>query len=144
MEKKREKTSSVVIRQKKVLKEMLANDGKLEPAVRKAGYSKNYARAGRFQKTKTWKDLLEEYLPDDELQKKHKQLLNQKTKLRFKGVEIGEVDETDVQAKALDMAYKLKGKYAPEKFQNVSPYEDMTLEELNEEIEKIERKLKKK
>lgn len=62
-----------------------------------------------------------ELLPDDLLAEKHLKLLNKQQVLITKN-EDGEADiiqtgEIDVQAvaKGLDMAYKLKGNYAPEK-----------------------------
>ena len=61
---------------KAILKEAVANGGKIEPAVVKAGLSKAYARSGKLQKTKGWKELLEKYIPDGELMKKHSEQLN--------------------------------------------------------------------
>lgn len=68
-----------------------------------------------------------ESLPDDLLAEKHLALLN-KQEVRLKNNnETGEIDvvptgEIDVIAvsKGLDMAYKLKGSYAPEKSQSIN------------------------
>ena len=57
--------------------------------------------------SKGWKELMDEYLPDKLLASKHQALLNKLDKE-------GEIDANAV-GKALDMAYKLKGKNAPEK-----------------------------
>jgi hypothetical protein len=87
--------------------------------------------------------LLEEFLPDEALQQKHKELLNAKKLLKVKGIPVSGMyeEDSDVQSKALDMAYKLKGKYAPEKTLTISPYDDLSPEELDAEIAKIEKQL---
>lgn len=63
---------------------------------------------------------LAERIPDDLLEEKHLALLN-KTEKVYVGGEILHED-IDVQAvsKGLEMAYKLKGSYAPEKSQSVN------------------------
>lgn len=64
-----------------------------------------------------------ERLPDDLLEERHLELLNKKETIRRRDSEgnetIEETNQIDVQAvtKGLDMAYKLKGSYAPEKSQ---------------------------
>ena len=85
-----------------------------------AGYSPVTADTpSKLTKTKAWQDLMEEYLPDSLLAKKHKELLNAKLKktTRLANDEVLVEENLDVQAvsKGLDMAYKLTGKYAPEK-----------------------------
>ena len=77
-------------------------DGKEEvkPAMIAEGYS--LTTAGNpylVTRTKSWKELLDEYLPQEKLARKHDQLLN------------SEKDETAI--KALDLAYKVRGDYAP-------------------------------
>lgn len=92
-----------------------------------------------------WQQLMEEYLPDAEIAEKHKQLLNQTRVEYFvfpKTMSDGEILEkvssagldliviqngekgryafyatadANARSKAIDMAYKLKGSYAPEK-----------------------------
>ena len=90
-------------------------------ALMKAGYSSWSARkAGRITTTKQWKDLIEEFMPDEGLADKHRQLLNQKKQIsaRITNANAGidtmdfiEVDDAAVQVKALEMAYKLKGRF---------------------------------
>ena len=69
--------------------------------------------------SKGWNELLETYLPDSLLAKKHKELLTIPRKIRqfSKGDLMTEVEELDSQAvsKGLDMGYKLKGHYKDEK-----------------------------
>ena len=43
---------------------MVSNGGKVIPAMKKAGFSPAYAKSGKLQKTRTWNELLEDYLPD--------------------------------------------------------------------------------
>ena len=65
---------------------------------------------------------MEEYLPDETLAKIHEQLLtkqdvivrNNPTTGKMEVIATGQIDVQAVKA-ALDMAYKLKGSYAPEK-----------------------------
>lgn len=63
---------------------------------------------------------IQEMLPDDLLAERHLELLN-KREQRVVGEELLEVGP-DVQAvsKGLDMAYKIKGNYAPEKSVNLN------------------------
>lgn len=69
--------------------------------------------------SKGWNELLETYLPDSLLAKKHKELLSIPKKIRQfnKGKLMTEYEELDSQAvsKGLDMGYKLKGHYKAEK-----------------------------
>lgn len=64
-----------------ILKKMSGNVGKgKKPSVKQAaiemGYSESYADSGRLQKTRTWKQALDHYLPEDKLLKVHDQQLN--------------------------------------------------------------------
>lgn len=77
-----------------------------------------------------------EALPDGLLAEKHLALLNKKEVVTKNNVTTGEVDviatgEIDVQAvaKGLDMAYKLKGTYAPEKSVNLNMRIDAEVQE---------------
>lgn len=101
------------LRQKRVLEKIVGNRGKTPgEAMREVGFSKAYSKNPKqMMSTKSWNELLEEELPDDELLKVHKGLLKDKNwKARDNG---------------LDKAYKLKGKYAPEKTENVTSYESL-------------------
>lgn len=138
-------------KQKKVIKNLVENGGNLKKAIKDAGYADGYAEGQQITGTKTWKELLDEFLPDEELQKKHKELLEARKAIIFKGIPMNlTVPDYDIQAKALDMGYKLKGSYAPEKHQTVNPFEGLDNEELDEQIAALEkqinvaRKLRKK
>lgn len=100
---------------------VLESDGKMpvSRAMLKAGYPKSTSKnPHRVTRSKTWEKLMEKHLPDGHLQKKHREFLDSKRVIRTfrKGEFETEIEETDGNAvKALDMAYKLKGRYSPEK-----------------------------
>jgi hypothetical protein len=94
------------IRAKKVLDKIVESNGKIsmQKAMIESGYSVTHAHNSHLlTRSKMWQDLLNEFLPDELLLKKHFELL---TKLDDKG-------EVDVQAtaRALDLAYKIKNRY---------------------------------
>jgi hypothetical protein len=112
------------LKQKKAFK-MVESGRHLKEVMVKAGYSKNTAIAPtKLTKSKGWLELMEKYLPDKLLAEKHKELLEvpKKTKHFKKGeleVEFEELDSNAI-SKGLDMAYKIKGRYAPEKNLNIN------------------------
>ena len=104
------------------------------------GFFLGSAHTGHPEATKQWPALMQKYLPDKLLATRHKQLLNKKEVKttfnhelgEFVPIKTGEIDKEAV-SKGLDMAYKLKGSYAPEKRLNLnlnSPYKELTDEEL--------------
>lgn len=108
-------------RHKLVLKEMSDNISKgmtLEKAMLKHGYSKNYARAStHLRNTESWETLVKDVLNDNFLVDKHVKLLNKKE--LFFNKDTGLIDSGQVHSdvkSGLDMAYKLKNKYAPEEY----------------------------
>lgn len=93
---------------------------------------------------------LAERIPDDLVNEKHLALLNKKEMKRTFNAEIGEwievaTGDVDTQAvsKGLDMAYKLKGSYAPDKTINLNLEADITNPKARELAEKYENELKK-
>lgn len=110
------------IRQEILAKKISENDGKpMGQLMKESGYSANYAKTpSRLKQTLTWKELMEKYLPDKLLQKRHKQLLNKREFIAIgkkgerKVLKTGEMDP-DAVAKGLDMAYKLKDRYPRQK-----------------------------
>lgn len=80
-----------------------------------AGYSPKTALNPRdLTDSKGWNELMEDYLPDKLLAGKHKEFLESPRIITTyqRGEVVNEVEETSPQAvKALDMAYKLKGRY---------------------------------
>ena len=105
-------------RKKKVLHHLVANGGSMKDAMVKAGYSKAYAKnPKKFRETATWKELLDENLPDWLLTETHQQLL-------------GSEDE-NIQLRATDLGYKIKSKFDPEVTEHIiRNYKDLSDEEL--------------
>lgn len=114
-------------KQKIVLNEMVLNGGNLERAVKEAKdpktgdkiYSARYARSGKIVKTKTWQELMEKELPDDDLLKVNKEGLiatfekpiivgrDEKGKPEYEYIE---KPDFNARHKYLETAYKIKGK----------------------------------
>jgi len=130
------------IKQKKAVKKIVENRGNISKGMRDAGYSPKTAKNPKaLTDSKGWQELMEEYLPDKDLAKKHQELLrkqeiivrnNNKTG-KIEVIKTGELD-TQAVGKGLEMAYKLKGKYAPTKVKFIDEYEGYTEEEIKEEI----------
>lgn len=118
--------SNPTIRQKKLAKEISENLGTpMGKAMRKVGYSKEYSESPKqLTSTKSWQDLMEEYIPDTLLAEKHQALLNKKEQIVVRNGNTSEVvmtDEIDTQAvkAGVDMGYKLKGRFAPEQHEHI-------------------------
>lgn len=115
------RTKKVTIKQRLVAKNLSENIGKpVGKAMREAGYAESTSKSpALLTKSKNWPILVEKYLPDKLLARKHKQLLTVPKKIRryVKGDLESEVEELDTNAisKGLDMVYKVRGKYPTEK-----------------------------
>lgn len=113
------------VKQKKAFKEVL-NGSTISGAMVKSGYSKTTASTtGKLTRTKGWEELMAQELPDGLLAQRHRELLNARQIEYVRNgkdthVELIDQPETQAVSKGLDMAYKLKGKYAPEKSLNVN------------------------
>jgi len=101
------------IKQKEAAKEMAkkvngkSNIKTAQELLEKVSYSKGISeQPSRVLKSKGFLEEFNKLVPDDKLTKKHNQLLNDA--------------KSEIQLKALDMAYKVKGNYAPDKKQTVS------------------------
>jgi len=118
------------IKQKMTFKEVVKGST-IKGAMRKAGYSEETSkRTNKVTRTKGWEELLEKHIPDSLLAKRHRELLNKQEVIIIRDgkeshTELTEQPHTDVKA-AIDMGYKLKGKYAAEKHE----VQVFTLEEL--------------
>ena len=176
-------------KQKKLIKKIVENGGKQRKSMGRlmveVGYSPAYAKnPAHLRGTKTWQELMEIYLSDKEISKKHFELLNacaiqhyifprlkeklitKKGKVKHLGrfldnkiikeivesvpgcklIYVKRDDYTGSMAffqapdnrsrrDALDMAYKLGGKYAPDQIELVKrKYEDMSNAELAAKI----------
>ena len=108
-------------RQRQIMKNWLAKGMKdMVKATIEAGYTPKTANAMKVQKTQTWAYILEEFLPDDLVATRHRELLDKREYQKVKDkneketlVDVG--PETSAVTKALDMAYKLKGAYKEDK-----------------------------
>ncbi len=120
---------AVTLRQKKLVRKISENLGKpLGEAMREVGYSEEYANnPQQLTRTKGWQELSEQLLPDKPLLQRLKQVINNKN--------------DNVAIKGLDTAFKVKGRYAPEKHIIEDPYVTMTDEELLGRRRLIEDKL---
>lgn len=135
-------------------------------------YSKN---PQKMKKTKAWNDLMEEYFPDNELAKVHRGLLTANRvdhmvfspsvsndqiteQLESVGATIRKIEtimaqkhvwfwtqDTQARKSALDMAYKMKGRYPKEAgIENLNVFAKMTDEELNDVLTRSRNELAKK
>lgn len=92
----------------------------------KKGYSHKTANAGLVQRTKTFRDLMEKHLSDAKLSALHKKFLEKKEVIVVSdGARAGSHLEWTGQPhsdalKALDTAYKLKGRYSDPQGGNVN------------------------
>lgn len=110
------------LKQKKAFKEITENHRSISGAMRDVGYSKNTAvKPSNLTKSKGWEELMEEYLPDKLIAKRHLELLNKREKsiVEYRSEEAGgkniyevlDQPETQAVSKALEMTYKLKDRY---------------------------------
>ena len=107
-------------KQKKAISKLVEKHGSVSATMREVGYSPQTAKNPKnLTGSKAWEELMDKYLPDKLLAKKHKELLTVPKKIRrfIKGDLESEYEELDSNAvrAGLDMAYKLKGSYKPEK-----------------------------
>ena len=98
----------------KVFDKMVANGGKMKPAVIAAGLSPAYAQSGKFQKTKGWQELIDKYISEDKLVKVHSEGLNAGKKVFKNNNSTGEIEEVyfepdyAVRHKYLETGYKIR------------------------------------
>ena|ERR1700742_3830132 len=108
------------LKQKRALAKVVENGGNVSKAMREAGYSKGtIENPSKLTKSKAWDKLLEKYLPDADLTKLHKKFLQKKETVvvgdgkGYSHYEHTEQPHTDA-LRALETAYKLKGKHPDE------------------------------
>lgn len=110
------------IKQKLVVDRIIENRGNISRSMREVGYSENSAvNPSNLTDSIGFQELWAKRNPDKLLADLHFDLLNKKD-------ENGEVETTAV-SKGLDMAYRLKGSYAPEKSVNVNIEKQMMADE---------------
>lgn len=112
-------------KQKTAFNKVMLEGKSLRQGMIEAGYTPASAVNPKLNLTgsKAWDYLMETFLPDKLLMKKHRELLNVPIKKTIKKrgniIEITEELDTNAVKSGLDMAYKLKGKY-----KNESPFGD--------------------
>ena len=110
--------AKVELKHRRVLKIMSNDIVPRQEAMMQEGYSESYSRNGHIAETDSWQELMKNYLPDQLLAKRHKELLNKREVVKEYSHERGEyvqkvIDQPETQAvsKGLDMAYRLKKHY---------------------------------
>jgi len=102
-------------RQRQAAKNVVENGGIVSRAMIDANYSPKTAKnPEKLTNSKGWQELMSKHLPDSALAKKHRELLNKREYITIDGESEDVGPETQAVSKALDMAYKLKGKYVNE------------------------------
>lgn len=111
------------LKQERAIQIMAENGGNASRAMIEAGYSPvTAATPGKLTTARGFNELLDKYLPERHLMSKHRQFLDSKRIIKtFRKGDLQEtIEETDPNAvKALDMAYKLRGKYKGDVTNNV-------------------------
>lgn len=147
------------IRQELVAKKVLESNGEkpISQAMLESGYPETTAKnPQQLTRSKGWKELMDEHFSDEKLSRIHDEgleatrasnaaILVQKDGTMIKAEEQGliEVPDYAVRHKYLETAYKLKGKYPAEKIQLSTSADEMTDEEIEDEIKRLEEKIKK-
>lgn len=106
------------IKQKKAFKKVLEGTN-ITNAMKESGYSETTASTtGKLTRSDGWKELMEKYMPEKDLAKAHRKLLEKEEIFSTKSgiVHTGQI-HSDAKG-ALDLAYKLRGSYEPEKRQH--------------------------
>ena len=86
-------------RHRMVYKKLSENDGKLGKALKAVGYSDAVVnKPTQVTNSKSWKELMNEVLSDEKLSNVHDKLLAS--------------EDENIQTRALDLGYKVKGRYA--------------------------------
>lgn len=138
------------LRMRKTAKILLEKGSKsVSSAMREAGYSENTAKVpSKVTKTQSWQSLMDQYLPQDLIARKHQELLEaEETVFIPRGNKILEKKRPDFAARkaGVDMAHKLRGNFAPEKVElSKRKFQDMSNKELSEFIAQKSAKLLKK
>jgi len=135
------------IKQKKAVKEVVENRGNVSKAMLSAGYAPATAKNPKnLTESKGWNELLEKYLPDDKLLKKHDEAL-EANKIISANITYGEANEKTndfievpdevTRLRAVELGYKVKKKLGPDIAQQFNIGGEMTLEFVDQDGNKI-------
>ena len=143
---KKRKNVKPTIKQKLAFAKLAENGGNISKTMKEVGYSAQTAKTpGKLTKSIGWQQLMEKYLPDKMLAEKHRALLNKQevivknnnTTKEIDVIKTGEIDPYSVK-NGLDLAYKLKGRFAPEQIELTKrKYQGLSNRELAEVISKM-------
>lgn len=136
--KSRKLSDATKIRTRKILRRV-ANGETILDAAQKEGYSYETARSGRVTVTRSWNELLEEYLSDDKLIKATTDGLESKQLVKV-GKKTEAVPDMSVRHKFLSTALKLRSKFPIEKFEfdHKLSNDDRTDTDVESRIQKLE------
>lgn len=133
------------LKQKKAAELLVANGRKKGKTMskgdilREAGYSEAVAtQPEKVLDSRGFKEIFDELIPDSLIATTHKNLLTAKRGIYFMGAKVGEEENHDAQGRGLDMAYKIKGSYAPERVLtgDLAEWLNKTDEELDEMLQR--------
>lgn len=97
-------------KQKIAASKMGVYGGNMGKAMIAAGYSHITAKTpAKLTKSKGWKELMDKYLPEEELTKLHKSLM-MATRIQVYNKKAHTVPDNDVRLRALELGYKLRNK----------------------------------
>lgn len=116
------------LKQKKAIQKVMENHGNVSRAMLEVGYDPTTAKNPKnLTQSKAWMELMDQYIPDDRLLKKHEQaldavkqigaqiLIDKDGKTITKDNEgMIEVPDQVVRLKAVELGYRVKGKLRPE------------------------------
>ena len=98
-------------RQMATIKDVLENKLPISVAMKKNGYTDASAKnPSNLTRSDAWQQMVTEHLPDYKVLKTHEEAL-QATKLHGTDDDFVEIPDHQTRLKAVEMAYKLKGKY---------------------------------
>ena len=101
------------IKQKKVAKKVLQEGKSVSRAMRESGYATTTAKnPQKLTESKGWQEMMDQYVAEDELAKIHRQQLNA-TKVLIYNKKRYLLPDNDARIRALDLGYKIRGKYKP-------------------------------
>ena len=125
-------------KQKKAIKLVVENRGNVSKSMREAGYTKKTAKNPKnLTESEAWTELMEKHLPDKSLGKLHNKFLKKEEIIIKNNNETKQLESVFTEQphpdalKALDLAYKLKGKYAPEK-------KEIKIKDFNQVLDELE------
>jgi hypothetical protein len=134
------------LKQKAAIQKILVNPGlTVTEAMREVGYSENTVNTpSDVTRSKGWKELMDKYFPEEKVATVHARILDAKRVIyatdKGKISDMVEVEDNDAQAKGVDLAYKLRGSYAPDKVNITDETDKLTDEELEARITELKAK----